>query len=45
VAKLVAGWPRNFDAKRATELGFTAEKNFDEIIAAHVADELGGKIG
>lgn len=45
VAKLVAGWPRNFDARRATELGFTAEKTFDEIIAAHVEDELGGKIG
>ncbi|HEX3755709.1 MAG TPA: D-erythronate dehydrogenase [Rhizomicrobium sp.] len=41
VAKLVAGWPRNFDAARATELGFQAEKTFDEIIAAHLEDELG----
>ena len=43
VAKLVAGWPRNFDAARATKLGFQAERNFDEIIAVHLEDELGGK--
>jgi nucleoside-diphosphate-sugar epimerase len=45
IAKIVAGWPRNFDAKRATALGFTAEKSFDEIIRAHIEDELGGGIG
>ncbi len=45
VAKLVAGWPRNFDASRATSLGFQAEKSFDEIITAHIEDELGGKTG
>jgi nucleoside-diphosphate-sugar epimerase len=45
IAKIVAGWPRNFDAKRATALGFTAEKSFDEIIRAHIDDELGGRIG
>jgi len=43
VAKLVAGWPRNFDTVRATKLGFEAEKTFDEIIAAHLEDELGGR--
>jgi D-erythronate 2-dehydrogenase len=43
VAKLVAGWPRNFDAARATKLGFEAEKTFDEIVAVHLQDELGGK--
>jgi hypothetical protein len=41
---IVAGWPRNFDAKRAVELGFTtAEKTFDDIIRIHIEDELGGK--
>lgn len=44
IAKIVEGWPRNFDAKRARDLGFTAETSFDEIIHVHVADELGGKI-
>jgi nucleoside-diphosphate-sugar epimerase len=44
VARIVAGWPRRFEARRAEELGFQAEKTFDEIIRAHVEDELGGKI-
>ena len=35
---------RRIDAKRAAELGFKAEKNFDEIVKAHIEDELGGKI-
>ena len=45
IVKMVAGWPRNFDAKRASALGFVAEQNFDEIIRIHIEDELGGKIG
>ncbi|MBX9619479.1 MAG: SDR family oxidoreductase [Hyphomicrobiales bacterium] len=44
IAKIVEGWPRNFAAKRAHDLGFTAETSFDEIIQVHIADELGGKI-
>jgi D-erythronate 2-dehydrogenase len=44
VAKIVAGWPQNFDARRATALGFRAETSFDEIIRAHIEDELGGRI-
>jgi len=44
VAKIVAGWPQNFDARRATALGFRAETTFDEIIRAHIEDELGGRI-
>ena len=41
---IVAGWPRNFDPRRALELGFTtAEKTFDDIIKIHIDDELGGK--
>ena len=41
---IVKGWPTRFEARRARDLGFVAEKNFDEIILAHVEDELGGKI-
>ncbi|HEX3439568.1 MAG TPA: D-erythronate dehydrogenase [Pseudolabrys sp.] len=44
VARIVAGWPRRFDARRATGLGFTVEATFDDIILAHIEDELGGKI-
>jgi nucleoside-diphosphate-sugar epimerase len=41
---IVAGWPRNFEPKRALGLGFTtAEKTFDDIIKIHIEDELGGK--
>ncbi|MDB5538651.1 MAG: NAD-dependent epimerase/dehydratase [Devosia sp.] len=45
ISSMVAGWPRNFAAKRAEALGFRAEKTFDEIIRIHIEDELGGKIG
>ena len=44
IIKMVAGWPQNFDASRATALGFRAESSFDEIVRAHVEDELGGVI-
>jgi nucleoside-diphosphate-sugar epimerase len=42
IAGIVAGWATRFDASRAEALGFRAETSFDEIIAAHVEDELGG---
>lgn len=41
---IVKGWPTRFEARRARELGFAAESSFDEIIRAHIEDELGGKI-
>ena len=41
IAKIVSGWPRNFDAKRALSLGFRAEASFEEIIRVHLEDELG----
>ena len=41
---IVAGWPRNFTARRAQELGFKAESSFEEIIRIHIDDELGGNI-
>ena len=44
IMKIVGGWPRNFDARRARELGFTtAEKSFDDVIRIHIEDEFGGK--
>jgi nucleoside-diphosphate-sugar epimerase len=42
IAGIVANWPRNFNAARAQSLGFSAEKTFEDIIYAHVEDELGG---
>jgi nucleoside-diphosphate-sugar epimerase len=44
IIKMVAGWPRNFDARRAISLGFRAETSFDDIIRIHIEDELGGHI-
>jgi nucleoside-diphosphate-sugar epimerase len=42
---IVDGWPRNFEAKRARQLGFTTvEKTFDDIIRIHIEDELGGNV-
>lgn len=43
IIRIVAGWPRNFDAKRGKALGFEAETSFDDIIQVHIQDELGGK--
>jgi nucleoside-diphosphate-sugar epimerase len=42
IARIVEGWPRNFDASRALALGFRADESFDAIIRAHIEDELGG---
>jgi nucleoside-diphosphate-sugar epimerase len=44
VQRIVAGWAERLDATRARELGFKAEATFDDIIHAHIEDELGGKI-
>ena len=41
-ARIVAGWPRAFEARRARALGFSAEADFDEIVRVYVEDELGG---
>ncbi len=44
IVGIVDGWPRNFEAKRARQLGFTTdESTFDDIIRIHIEDELGGK--
>ena len=44
VMRIVAGWSERIDARRAPALGFKAETSFDDIIRAHIEDELGGKI-
>jgi nucleoside-diphosphate-sugar epimerase len=44
VQRIVSGWAERLDAKRARDLGFKAETNFDDIVRAHIEDELGGKI-
>ena len=41
---IVQNWPTRFEAKRSRDLGFTAETSFDEIVKAHIEDELGGKL-
>jgi nucleoside-diphosphate-sugar epimerase len=42
IQRIVAGWPCKFDTARATAMGFTADKSFDEIVSQHIADQLGG---
>ena len=44
IEKIVAGWPRNFAAKRAQELGFKADDSFEQIVRIHIEDELGGRV-
>jgi nucleoside-diphosphate-sugar epimerase len=42
IARIVAGWPANFETQRALALGFRADASFEDIVRAHIADELGG---
>ena len=44
VQRIVSGWAERIDARRARELGFKAETAFDDIVRAHIEDELGGEI-
>lgn len=37
---IVKNWPTRFEARRARELGFVAETSFDDIIRAHIEDEM-----
>jgi D-erythronate 2-dehydrogenase len=41
IMRIVEGWPRNFDARRALALGFRPDPSFDDIIRYHLQDELG----
>ena len=45
IARIVAGWPGRFEARQALALGFRAETSFEDIIRAHIEDELGGTAG
>jgi len=40
IARMVAGWPRDFDPARAKSLGFRADANFSAIIKSYIEDEL-----
>jgi D-erythronate 2-dehydrogenase len=44
IAAMVAGWAQDFAPERARAFGFRAESSFDEIIRAHIEDELGGRL-
>jgi nucleoside-diphosphate-sugar epimerase len=44
IERIVSGWPRRFDTRRAIALGFKVETSFDDIIRVHIEDELGGSI-
>ena len=40
IAKVIAGWPQDFEPRRAQALGFTAEDNFETIIRTYIEDDL-----
>lgn len=40
IAKIVAGWPRNFAPNRALALGFQAENSFAQIIETYIAEDM-----
>ena len=44
IARIVEGWPQNFDAGRASALGFRADASFEQIIRIHIEDELQGNL-
>ncbi len=44
IQKIVSGWLPAFDAKRASKLGFQPDESIEEIIRAHIEDELGGGV-
>ncbi len=40
IQKIVAGWPRAIEAKRAQTLGIEPDRNIDEIIQSFIEDDL-----
>jgi D-erythronate 2-dehydrogenase len=44
IQRIVAGWPVDASARRARAMGLTADASFDDIVRAHIADELGGTV-
>ena len=45
IQRIVGGWARAFNPARAKAFGFQVESRFEDIIRAHVEDEMGGRIG
>jgi nucleoside-diphosphate-sugar epimerase len=43
IQRIVAGWPTAFEARRARDLGFTADDSFEAIVRTHIEDEHGGR--
>ena len=43
IAAIVAGWPQRFEATRAINLGFEADRSYDDIIRAYIEDDLGDR--
>lgn len=41
IMAMVSGWAPALEARRARELGFTADASMDDIIRVHITDELG----
>lgn len=41
IAAIVANWPENFTAERASALGFVAETDFREIVRTYIEEDLG----
>lgn len=44
IQRIVAGWPTRVAATRARRMGFEPDGSFDEIVRAHIEDELGGRV-
>ncbi|WP_229719800.1 D-erythronate dehydrogenase [Asaia siamensis] len=44
IQHFVSSWPKAFDTHWALSLGFTADETFEDIIRAHIDDDLGGKL-
>ncbi len=40
IQKIVDGWPKGIEAKRAARLGIAADENIDEIVRAFIEDDL-----
>ena len=40
IAKIVAGWPKRLDSKRARAMGFQSDVSMDEIVRNYVEDDM-----
>jgi len=44
VQRIVGSWPGRWDMTRAHELGFKGDSDFESIVRAFIADDLGGQV-